>query len=41
MCNGLCMFIDIKEVQHTTENSVILTGLTANTSYDIEVSTVL
>ncbi|KAL4219247.1 hypothetical protein ACF0H5_021829 [Mactra antiquata] len=34
---GYYVFIDDKEVMHTIENSVILTGLTANTTYDVEV----
>ncbi|WAR31136.1 DSCL-like protein [Mya arenaria] len=34
---GYYVFLDDKEVQHTTDTSVILTGLTANTSYELEV----
>ncbi|XP_060595884.1 uncharacterized protein LOC132749955 isoform X2 [Ruditapes philippinarum] len=34
---GYYIFIDDKEVQHSMDNSIILTGLSANTSYYIEV----
>ncbi|XP_053381266.1 uncharacterized protein LOC123564877 isoform X2 [Mercenaria mercenaria] len=34
---GYYIFVDDKEVQQSMDNSVILTGLTANTNYDIEV----